>query len=376
MLAGLIAACAVPAVAAAQQVISSVDVQSTQLRYSDTLDATAAGITPSLQLGWNNAALSASGTYAQLAHAWSADGSIDASVFTPSLTRSSRALFAEFSGTLGGSTRQDGARTGSAIAAGRLHLDGNRIGAWLGAGGGATSDGLKWRGVRQGEAGAWVENGPAALTLTAQPTAVDDSIRYTDLAAELSWRGSVLELGAVAVTRAGSHLPSFENNANAWASVNAAAWLLPRVALLASAGTYPVDYTQGFPGGRFVSAGIRIALTPRQRLGETAPKATIEPIPAATGIIDLRLDGAAGHSQTLRMRAPSARSMEVSGDFTAWQPRAMTRGADGWFSLDTPLAPGTYQMNVRLDGGKWLPPPSLTTVQDEFGGSAGVLVIP
>jgi hypothetical protein len=376
MLAGFVAVCAIPALAAAQQVISSVDVQSTQLRYSDTLRATAAGITPSLQLGWNNAALSASGTYAQLAHSWSADGSVDASVFTPALTRPSRALFAELSGTLGGSTRQDGARTGSAIAAARLHLDGDHIGAWLGAGGGATSDGLKWRGVRQGEAGAWVDNGPGSLTLTAEPTTVDDSIRYTDLAAELSWRGSVFELGAVAVTRAGSHLPSLESNANAWGSVSAVAWLLPRIALLASAGTYPVDYTQGFPGGRFASAGIRISLTPRRRPGAAAQASSIAPVPAATAVTDLQLDGAAGHSQTLRMRAPSSRSMDVSGDFTGWQPRAMTRGADGWYTLDTPLAPGTYQMNVRLDGGKWLPPPSLTTVQDEFGGSTGVLVIP
>ena len=369
----LLTVAVLPTEAAAQRVVSSLDAQSTRLRYSDTLDATAVGLTPSLNADWGNASLTASGTYAQLAHAWSADGFLGASVFTPSF----HAFSAEFSGEGGGSAHQDGDRTGSALGILRLHVDGGNAGAWLGGGGGATSDGTAWRGVRQGEVGAWVQRGPATLTLTAQPTAVDDSIRYTDLAAEGSWRGGIFELGAVAVTRAGSRLPSLDTDASAWGSVSVVAWLLPRVALLASAGTYPVDYTQGFPGGRFASAGIRLSLTRRDHpasLSTTVP--AVKPEPVARGVTDVQLAGGTGNQQTLRLRASGVRTVEVRGDFTGWQPRMMTRGADGWYALGDPIAPGTYQMNVRVDGGAWLPPPSLTTVRDEFGGVAAVLIVP
>jgi hypothetical protein len=360
----------VPAAAAAQRIATSLDAQATRLRYADTLDASAAGLTPSLRADWANAAVDASGTFAQLAHAWSADGSVGASLFTPSTS----ALSAELAGTLGGSAHQDGTHTASVIGMGRLHLDGNSAGAWLGAGGGTTSDGYTWRAVREGEAGAWFGNGPATLTLTAQPTMVDDSIRYTDLAAEADWQGRVFELGAVAVTRAGSRLPSLAGSGNAWASVNLVARLMPRIAFLASAGTYPVDYTQGFPGGRFVSAGVRFSFTPRRRTAPLPVAAAV--VSSATGVTDIGLTGAAAGLQTLRMRAPRAHKVEVRGDFTGWESRALARGADGWYTLQTPLAPGTYQMNVRVDGAEWLPPPSLTTVRDEFGGVTGVLVVP
>jgi len=32
-------------------------------------------------------------------------------------------------------------------------------------------------------------------------------------------------------------------------------------------------------------------------------------------------------------------------------------------------------MNVRLDGGKWLVPPGLLSMLDEFGGTVGLLVV-
>ena len=367
---GFVTAIAFPGPVAAQRITASLDAQGTQLRYADSIDATATGLSPSLRLGWDNAVVRTSGTFAQLAHAWSANGSFGASLFTPSAGPWS----AEISGTLGGSAHQDGAHTGVAIGIGRLHLDAGNMGAWVGAGAGATSDGYVWRGVREGELGAWFGVGPASLTLTAQPTVVDDSIRYTDLAAEGSWRGGIFELGAVAAARAGSHLPSLVASPSAWGSINAVAWLLPRVAFLASVGTYPVDYTQGFPGGRFVSAGVRLSLTPHAR--STSSPLALAPEPVATDVTALQIARTAGGSGTLSLRAPRARTVEVAGDFTGWLPRALTRGADGWYVLAAPLAPGTYQMNVRVNGGKWLPPPSLTTVKDEFGGMTGVLVVP
>jgi 1,4-alpha-glucan branching enzyme len=80
-------------------------------------------------------------------------------------------------------------------------------------------------------------------------------------------------------------------------------------------------------------------------------------------------------SVTLRVDAPGAQLVEVSGDFTDWTPVRLSRASDGLWALTLPITRGKYQMNVRLDGGKWLVPPGLLPMLDEFGGSVGLLVI-
>jgi 1,4-alpha-glucan branching enzyme len=95
----------------------------------------------------------------------------------------------------------------------------------------------------------------------------------------------------------------------------------------------------------------------------------------SSGVTAFEVTPGRDRQRALRVYAPTARVVEVNADFTQWQARRLTRGSDGWWSVTVPLAPGTYQMNVRVDGGGWLVPPGLTTVVDEFGGAVGVLVI-
>lgn len=364
--------------ARAQHLSASVDLDGTRLRYADTVDANATAITPSLRVDWSHAILSAYGTYAQLSSAWSADGSTSLSLFTPAR----RGWSGELAGTLGGSTHQDGTRTAAATAIARLHLDGQSVGAWAGAGAGMTSDGFVWRSVRQGEAGLWVANGPASLTLTVLPTAVDDTIRYTDLSAEGEWNVGRLELDAVVGGRAGARLPSVASNATAWGSASAVVWVFPRVALVGSGGTYPVDYTQGFPGGRFISLGVRLALTRRE--SPTQVPTSDEPAsapalaaatPVTTGITDFRVDGSAAGARVLRVHALGVRRVEMMGDLTGWKAHALAPAGNGWYTLAVPANSGSYQLVLRVDGGAWGPPPGVPTVHDEFGGTTGVIVI-
>ncbi|MGE5100766.1 MAG: glycogen-binding domain-containing protein, partial [Deltaproteobacteria bacterium] len=73
--------------------------------------------------------------------------------------------------------------------------------------------------------------------------------------------------------------------------------------------------------------------------------------------------------------APSATAVELNGDFTHWQPVRLARGTDGWWTITLQIAPGTYQVNIRVDGGPWVAPPGLLTSTDEFGGIVGILRI-
>jgi hypothetical protein len=150
----------------------------------------------------------------------------------------------------------------------------------------------------------------------------------------------------------------------------------PRLALVVTGGTYPIDPTQGFPGGRFVSVSVRLA-TGRSRPLQSSSVAqgessSSEEAPPLIGFAAVR--DSLG-SVTLRANAPHAQLVEVSGDFTNWEPVPLASVGGGWWAVSLPINPGKYQMNLRLDGGKWLVPPGLLSMLDEFGGAVGLLVV-
>jgi hypothetical protein len=81
------------------------------------------------------------------------------------------------------------------------------------------------------------------------------------------------------------------------------------------------------------------------------------------------------HMATLRVRAPHAKSVELIGDMTNWEPAALVRTADDWWELPTPIPPGVHHLNIRVDHGAWTPPPTIPSVRDPYAGLVGVLVI-
>lgn len=78
---------------------------------------------------------------------------------------------------------------------------------------------------------------------------------------------------------------------------------------------------------------------------------------------------------SITVRAQNAKVVEVMGDFSDWQPIALTRANDGPWSTRIRLGPGVYQMTVRMDHGTWTAPHGLPSVAGEFG-TAAVFVIP
>ena len=363
--------CAAPA-AAAQSIETSIDVGIVSLRYADSLNAAAATLTPDVRFDWDRGIAQVSGTFSQFMDGgWSAQAATSGSLFTP--TR--RGLLGELAAVAGGSTHQDGTRTGQALANLRLHVMRPWWGAFAGAGGGRTWDGASWRRLLLGELGAWMQNSTVTAVFTITPVSVDDSVRYLDGQLTLSRSFNRVDLTAVAGGRVGGQNPGVDTRARAWGSLSALSWIRPRVGVTASGGTYPVDPTQGFPGGRFIAASIRFA-TSQRRANIIPDVETPTPAPTVSAALDgFHASRDSSGSVVMGVSAPNALTVEISGDFNGWIPAKLTATGDGRWVGRFQLPPGKYQMNLRIDGGEWIVPPGLLPLKDEFGGSVGLLVV-
>jgi hypothetical protein len=359
----------------AQRVETSLDVGAAALRYADTLSTGAATVSPHLLADWGSAIVEASGTYSQFTSGGgnSAQGTLAASRFIST----ERGFFLDLGGFAGGSTHSDGTRTGEALANGRIHIPRDNEELFLGVGGGRTWDGVAWRSVLLGEAGASIDMGSSNALITVSPTIVNDSIKYADTQASLSRKGKIVDLGVLLGFRSGDQLTTLSANVRAWASASAVVWMTPRIGLVLAGGNYPVDPTQGFPGGRFVSLALRLSQQRRaSKISiDSAPSVLLLEGKTVAAVVGFVAEHGARDAVTLRVNAPGARTVEINGDFTNWIPVKLVPATDGWWASTLPLKRGKYQMNLRVNGGDWTVPPGLLSMVDEFGGTVGLLVV-
>ena len=192
-----------------------------------------------------------------------------------------------------------------------------------------------------GEAGASARLRNFEATLVVTPVAVD-SLRYADSQFSLSWARGNIDFDALLGFRVGDQLTDLGATSRGWGGISAVAWLKPRVAAVLSGGVYPIDPTQGFPGGRFVSASIRFARGNERRAQSseavTPPASASSAEPAVIERFVWRRAGA--HRVTLSVDAPRAQTVEVSGDFTGWTPVSLSTASDGSWTVTLPLEPG------------------------------------
>ena len=78
---------------------------------------------------------------------------------------------------------------------------------------------------------------------------------------------------------------------------------------------------------------------------------------------------------SIRVEAPNVRSVEVTADFTDWQPIGLRLSDENIWEVTVRITSGVHRVNVRLNGGPWIVPHGLRAEEDEFGGSVGVLVV-
>ena len=361
-----------------QQIETNVDIGAAALRYADTVSTGTVSISPHFYADWRTGSFDATAAYSQFTSGGaSVQGEIAASRFVSIGPR----LAAEVGAFAGGSSHNDGTRTGEMVANARVHFTLARGELFAGAGGGRACYAGSCPLLVLGELGANLAAGPGSAQVTVSPAMVSDSIRYADAQASFSWSRDRLEVNALVGHRFGDQLTSVTADARSWGSLSATQWLAPRIALVASGGTYPIDPTQGFPGGRFISLSVRIKTG---MVGRSAPatRGAPESLPhvvstAAVSDFSARNDVGKGVTLVAVVSGATAQTVEIAGDFSSWEPLRLQQdsGRPGSWTIALPIQRGKYQLNIRVNGGPWRVPPGLLSMSDEFGGTVGLLVV-
>lgn len=187
--------------------------------------------------------------------------------------------------------------------------------------------------------------------------------QYADLESSVYWSHGALALDGVLGTRVSS---SYGQRAT-WGRAQASWALGEQFALVAAGGTRAPEPAIGRVGGNFFSLGVRLASAP------WIAHALHPGARASASSFGVRADGSA---RVIFVRAPAARTVELMADFTDWQPVVMRRAANDEWELEMHIAPGSHRVNIRVDGGEWSAPPGAGSVQDEFNGMVGLVVVP
>lgn len=142
--------------------------------------------------------------------------------------------------------------------------------------------------------------------------------------------------------------------------------LTERFALLASGGRQLADPLRGLPQADLVTLSARVSLGPKPL-----------PVMQRSVIADAGVVPVAGGGGELVVRVLAVESMlvEVAGDFSDWAPLPMEREGSFWVAR-TRLPPGKHRVAVRVNLGEWRAPGNLARVRDDYGGEAGLVVIP
>ena len=278
----------------------------------------------------------------------------------------------------------DLAPTSSWLGFARAHVLGPGRGAWLGGGGGTVRLETQSVGASTGELGAWLRRGEQRLTLTAATVRtstvstvifndetvfrVRDPVGYTDvsLTGHGAWRR--LEVDAIAISR---HAWKGNLASTPTALVAGAWWFTPYVGVVGGVGRQLADPMRGTVRARYATVAIRLSA---ERHGPVRARTTPPRVAAGeTSIVAASADG--GAAVLLRVRAAGARSVEIMGDLTGWAPVSLERRGDRWEARLTTL-PGPHHVVLRINGGAWMPPANLPRIDDELGGTVGLLVIP
>jgi Glycogen recognition site of AMP-activated protein kinase len=380
-----------PQGAARAQLVSRLEAGAVTSSTPGFLSSSALSLTPDIRYDGQNLKLSARGSAWLDGNSWNfADAELSASLATPVRDHVSAQLIANASRAYYDPINQNE----QAEARARVHLVFSQsAGMWL-----ETGVARPWRvsvvsSVDVAGAGAWTQVGPATITgtytnfaFTRIANASDSSSslqtcvatadnsrclrqsHFSDVQGSVHFERGPVELSAQSGYRFGDAV-DVTPDSRRWAAANAVVWFASDVGLVVGAGREPSNPARGLPARNYANLGMMFAAWPAMTAGAV-------PIEARASAISRFDVTAAGLSlERVQVHIAGVQSVEVMGDFTDWQPVEMVqRGRDLWEAL-LPIGSGVHQLNVRVDGGKWLPPPDTPTMHDGFNGEVGMLVV-
>lgn len=282
-------------------------------------------------------------------------------------------------GALFSVTKFDGAGNGATFM--RVHHENGVAGFWMGAAVGFTNrTGAAMRSSAY-DAGAWTQYKRTTATFSAVQTPSYDTDllaasstpahrpvgRYVVRDATLSVQQSLaaVDLAAIGTVRMGEGVAAHVNDRALMLA--ASLYLTPVVALTVTGGRQLADPLRALPDAKFIAASIRVLFLRRDP--------AVLQIDRYGAMALSRADPAGGATITIRVLAASNARVEAYGTFSGWQPVQMQWVLDAW-ELRVHVPPGPQRVAVRINGSQWRAPANLTKVNDEFGGEAGLLVVP
>ncbi|HEY4306763.1 MAG TPA: glycogen-binding domain-containing protein [Gemmatimonadaceae bacterium] len=186
--------------------------------------------------------------------------------------------------------------------------------------------------------------------------------RWSDTQARVLW-----SIGRVALDGEFGVQSVDSSHTSTWARGTATVAMGSRLSFVGAFGRQPARAWMGVPGSRFASLGLRIAPASLAR-----PAAPAHVQPTANRFV---LHPAESGVYLVTIAVPSARSVEISGDFNSWKPLTLRESRPDVWEATIAIAPGTYHVNMRVNGATWVAPPGLSETSDDFNGSVGLLVV-
>ena len=203
-------------------------------------------------------------------------------------------------------------------------------------------------------------------TVTTKPRNAE-AIRWSSVESRATWREERWWLTALAGRTAVA-----KNPAAFWGGVQVGADVGRGVLLMLGAGTSSRAFAQrGVDAGRknfSLGLGFNTAIlssTPPVDASHGGAKALAFTVTAVRpGIIRV----------AIRIPTPATASVELASDCTNWRPVPMTREGETWVA-EVPAIAGVHRANVRVNGERWIAPPGLARVDDDFAGEVGIFVV-
>jgi hypothetical protein len=353
--------------------MGSVDIGTSWVDYEGFLASGAAFMTPTLRYEGPGVSLGASGSYVLFE---SGNRILQGLTAGGWRTRLGRRVLGELSGSAGLNVYEDYPGYGHLMSRVRFHYVGLRSGAWFGAATGQSYTGSTSATPYEVEVGGWTVSSGLAVGGTITRTWIADA-DYLDILGTARIRDRLFEIDGSLGFRAWGE----GGGEGVYGELHVQVPLVKRLTAMVAGGRYPSDPVRGVITANYVSAGLRIhaltASTTRTTtlLGDSFG-ASARSEPPRTGQARLTVGSSAHNYHTIRVEAPGAEYVELSGDFTDWQPIPLMRTEGGHWELAIHIEPGVHRVNVRLNTTRWIVPQGVRAEEDEFGGRVGILVVP